>query len=125
MAHRSRRLVWVGRLVAVLIIAGMVIIMWNVGLTRASALGGAGALLVAVAALFAPYTFPLPRLRGSERPDAVIEQSGSATAVEGGKANTGVDTADATGSLRVKGSGDARADGSGSSANTGIQKQTP
>ena len=50
-----------------------------------------------------------------------VEDTGDATATRGGEANTGVQSTDVARPARVAGSGDARADGPGSVANTGIQ----
>jgi hypothetical protein len=51
-------LVWAGRVVAVVVVAGLVGYTWTVGLDKADKLAGVLSLLVAVVALVAPYLLP-------------------------------------------------------------------
>jgi hypothetical protein len=118
MTQNKRKWIWGGRVIAVFLLVGLGILMANMGLTKASALGGAIGLLVAIAALVAPYLIPVPKAPANSN---VLESTGSANALAGGKANTGVKSKSNPGSGRVSSSGDATADGAGSVANTGIQ----
>jgi hypothetical protein len=121
--HRSRGWVWAGRIVAVLVLAGLGVYLARVGLDTADKLASSIGVLVAVAALLAPYLLPAPSSGGPVSEPDRVEDSGAATATAGGQANTGVQTTADAGPAQVTRSGDARADGAGSSANTGIQRR--
>ncbi len=103
---------------AALIILAIGIWMAVVGLETASALGGAIGLLVAIAALFAPYLVPAPPSASAS--SSSVKDSGNARATAGGKANSGVRTQSLGGSSRVENSGEAVSDGPDSDANTGL-----
>jgi hypothetical protein len=124
--RRGSRWVWAGRIIAVLVLAGLVTYMAVAGLTTANLVGGALGGVAALAALLAPYLLsPSSASQGGPTGSEsdLVENSGTATATGGGKANTGLqDTAGAR-SAQVYRSGDARADGPGSVANTGIQRR--
>lgn len=120
--RRTSGWVWAGRIVAVLVLAGLGVYLVRVGLDTADKLASSIGVLVAVAALLAPYLLPPPPGGPVSDPDRV-EDSGAATATAGGRANTGAQTTADAGPAQVSRSGDARADGPGSSANTGIQRR--
>ncbi|MEU5694354.1 hypothetical protein [Actinosynnema sp. NPDC020468] len=116
-----------------MIVAGLAVYLFVVGLDEADKVGSSIGGVVAVAALVAPYLLPPARggrgergtvaSKGDESDGTVVESSGSAEASGGGEANTGVETArDGTGAIRVTGSGKAVANGSGSVANTGVRR---
>jgi hypothetical protein len=124
--RRSPRWVWAGRIVAVLVLAGLVTYMAVAGLTTANLVAGALGGVAALAALLAPYPLPPsspspggPPVSESDR----LENSGAATATAGGEAITGVQDTVGAGPVQVDRSGDARADGPGSVAITGIQRR--
>lgn len=56
--HRRRRWIWIGRVVATLSVAGIVSLLFAVGLGTAGQLGSAAAAVVALVALLAPYLLP-------------------------------------------------------------------
>lgn len=126
---RSSRWIWAGRALAGLILVAVGGYLVRVGLDTADKLASSISLLVAIAALLAPYLLPAPpspapQTGGPSMPDADhVEDSGKAEATSGGQANTGLRTTDRSGSAQVTRSGDARADGPGSVANTGIYHQ--
>lgn len=123
MQRRPKRWAWIGRIVAVAILLGVGVWLWVVGLTQASAIGGAAGLLVAIAALFAPYV--LPPSPSPQPRDTIVKDSGSASATNAGKANAGIQASGRADSVRVSRTGNATADGTGSTANTGVQDSTP
>jgi hypothetical protein len=93
-------------------------------LDTADKLASSIGVVIALAALLAPYLLPAPQPGGPPMPDPDrVEDSGAATATAGGRANTGLATTGRTGPAQVSRSGEARADGTGSSANTGIQRR--
>ncbi|GAB3004729.1 hypothetical protein GCM10027184_72480 [Saccharothrix stipae] len=114
---------WAGRVVFGLIVAGLAVYLFKVGLDDADKLGSSIGGVAAVAALLAPYL--LPRREEDAVPDeVVVEDSGDADATGGGEANTGVETVDGDpGTVRVTRSGNAVADGPGSVANTGVRRR--
>lgn len=109
--------IWIGRVLALAILVAAGTWMWQVGLTKASATGGAAGLLVAFAALLAPYLFPANG-NSFQRSEGAVVGSGKATSISG-VANTGI-LVSSEGHLEVTNSGDAFARGTGSKANTGI-----
>lgn len=129
MPRRSSRWVWSGRVLAglTLVVVGGYLV--RVGLEKADKLASSVGLLVAIAALLAPYLLPAPQSPivqtvGATMPDADrVEDSGKAEATSGGQANTGLRTSGRSGPAQVTRSGEARADGPGSVANTGIHDQ--
>lgn len=122
MARRTGRWSWAGRVGAALTVAGLAGYMFAVGLGTAAELGSAAVAVMTLAALLEPHVLPSPQLRGSPASGtAQVEHSGDAGASEGGLANTGLQSTCRAGSSQVRASGDARADGPGSVANTGIQ----
>lgn len=56
--RQRRRWVWGGRVIALLALIGLAIYLWQVGLDRADRLASSIGLVVAVAALLAPYVVP-------------------------------------------------------------------
>ena len=122
--RRGRRWIWAGRITAVVILAGLAGYLAWAGLDTASKVASSISVVIALAALLAPYLLPVPQPAGPPRPDPdSVEDSGAATATAGGQANTGLQTTGGSGPAQVSRSGDARADGPGSVANTGIQRQ--
>lgn len=109
--------IWIGRVLALIVLGATGVWMWQAGITKANAVGGAVGLLVAFAALLAPYLFPV-KGHSSSRSEATVIGSGKATSIYG-SANTGV-LSSGDGHLEVTNSGDAFARGTGSKANTGI-----
>ena len=126
MPRRSRRWVWAGRAVSAVIVAGLVGYLVVAGLERADKLASAISAVVAVAALAAPYLFPVPA-SGNTGVSKVgadqVEDSGTARATGGGQANTGVDGVGNDRPAQVTRSGDATATGPGSVANTGVRRR--
>jgi hypothetical protein len=122
--RRGPRWIWAGRVAAVVVLAGLSGYLAQAGLTTGSEVSGGVTAVVALAALVAPYLLPVPERPGPAEagPDSV-EDSGGATATGGGQANTGVQGAGGPNPARVARSGEARAEGPGSVANTGIQRQ--
>jgi hypothetical protein len=106
------------------IVAGLIVYLVMVGLDKADKLASAVGVVVALAALVAPYLLPAPGSGGVSRvePDRV-QDSGAARASGGGQANTGVDVVGDDRPAQVTRSGDATADGRGSTANTGVQRR--
>lgn len=119
MPRRTRRWLWGGRIAAAMVLLGVGVWLWSVGLTQASAIGGAVGLLVAVATLLAPYVLPAPSAPAGRA--RVVKSSGNASASSGGVANTGVQGTGSNGDSRIGRSGNATSDGANSVANTGIQ----
>ncbi|WP_328459238.1 hypothetical protein [Amycolatopsis sp. NBC_00438] len=125
---RGVRWVWVGRVVFVVIVAGLVTYLAVVGLDKADKVSSSIGAVLALTALVAPYL--LPRSRGEDVvPDDVevgetsVKDSGDAQATGGGQANTGAEVVDGdTGAVRVTKSGKAIADGPNSVANTGVRR---
>lgn len=118
MTPQRRRWIWGGRFLAALLLVGTGIWMAAVGLDKANMFGGAIGLLVAIAALVAPYLLPVAP--SASTTTSVVEDSGNARATAGGEANTGVRKHVRGRTAQVKSSGDAVADGLGSIANTGV-----
>jgi hypothetical protein len=122
--RRDRQWVWVGRVVAVLVLVGLSAYLARVGLDDADKLASSMSVVVAVAALLVPYLLPPPQSRGTPVPEPDrAEDTGNATGTGGGWANTGHSPLTAAG-----GAGDADgrrgcAGRQGSIANTGIQRR--
>jgi hypothetical protein len=122
--RRGPRWIWAGRIAAVVILAGLTGYLAWVGLDTANEVASSISVVIALATLLAPYLLPVPQPEGPATPDPDrVEDSGAATATAGGQANTGLQTTSSTGPAEVSRSGDARADGQGSVANTGIKRQ--
>lgn len=114
---------WAGRVVFGVIVVGLVVYLSLVGLDKADKLGSSIGGVVALVALVAPYLLPARREDSPVADDIVVENSGDAQATGGGQANTGAETPEGdTATIRVTGSGNAVADGSGSEANTGVRR---
>jgi hypothetical protein len=115
---------WAGRVAAIVVLACLGGYLAQAGLTTGSEVSGCVTAVAALAALVAPYLLPVPEPSGPAEaaPDSV-EDSGDATATGGGHSNTGVQRAGGPDPARVTRSGEARAEGPGSVANTGIQRQ--
>lgn len=120
MPQRSRRWVWVGRAVFGAIVVAVVVYLAVVGLDEADKVASSIGVVVALAALGAPYLLPAPSAGGALDPDRV-EDAGRANATGGGQANTGLQGPDSRPGQVIR-SGDATADGPGSVANSGIQR---
>ena len=94
------------------------------GLDTAGKVASSISVLIALAALLAPYLLPAPRPGGRSGPDRnSAKDSGAATARAGGQANTGLQTARGTRPEHVSRSGDARADGPGPVVSTGNRRR--
>ena len=124
--HRRKSWEWCGRVVFVVIVAGLVAYLSVVGLDKADKIASSIGGVVALAALIGPYL--LLRSRNEDEVvsedatnETVITDSGEAEATGGGTANTGAETSEDTGSIRVTRSGKAVAKGPGSVANTGAR----
>lgn len=87
--RRTRGLLIAGRVVFVMVLAGLGVYLRHVGLDDADKIASSAGLLVALAALFAPHL--LPQYSPSPAPD-VVRDTGNASASAGGSANTGLDT---------------------------------
>ncbi|MDT3442158.1 hypothetical protein [Pseudofrankia sp. BMG5.37] len=105
-----------------MIVASLVVYFAVVGLDEADKVASGVGAVVALVALGAPYLLPAPGGASVPEPDR-IEDTGKANATSGGRANTGFQALDDDRPVQVARSGDAVADGSGSVANTGIQRQ--
>jgi len=121
--RRGPRWIWAGRITAVVILAALAGYLAWAGLDTAGKVASSISVVIALAALLAPYLLPVPQPGGPSMPDRdSVEGTGAATATAGGQANTGLQTTRGTGPAQVSRSGDARADGPGSVASTGIQR---
>ncbi len=118
---RSRRWLWAGRVVFGVIVVALVVYSAVVGLDKADKVAGSLGAVLALLALGAPYLLPPPGGASTPDPDRV-DDTGRATATDGGQANTGLQTPGDDRPAQVARSGDATADGPGSVANTGIQR---
>jgi len=114
--------VWAGRGVFGVIVAGLVVYLATVGMEAADKVASSVGAVLALIALGAPYLLPSAGMGSMPDPNRV-EDSGRAEATGGGKANTGLQALGGDGPAQVTGSGDATADGRGSVANTGIQRE--
>jgi len=122
MPRRSRWWIWSGRVAFAGTFAGLIIYLTSVGLEKADKIASSVGVVVALIALAAPYLLRAPEIAGDTMISTDrVEDSGSATANNGGQANSGVRGASRDRPANVTRSGDARADGQGSVANTGIQ----
>jgi hypothetical protein len=108
------------------IVVGLVVYLSVVGLDKADKLSSSIGGVVALGALLAPY---LLRSRMGDVVDSddtvdeiAVTDSGEAEATGGGAANTGVETSEDTGSIRVNRSGKAVAKGPDSVANSGVRR---
>jgi hypothetical protein len=70
---RRLRWVWAGRVISALILAGLAVYLWRLGLDRADKVASALGLLVALAALGFPYL--LPRNQGASKIQSVKDSS--------------------------------------------------
>ncbi|TDB92478.1 hypothetical protein E1091_12885, partial [Micromonospora fluostatini] len=81
MPHRSPRWIWAGRLVCAAVVLALVGYLTSVELARANMVAGCVSVIVALAALMAPYLLPT---RPRETPTATgpdqAEETGAATA---------------------------------------------
>ncbi|MFF0153800.1 hypothetical protein [Micromonospora sp. NPDC005203] len=108
-----------------MIVAGLAAYLIVVGLDEADKLASAVSVVVALVALAVPYLLPAAGSGGVSmvEPDRV-EDTGVARATGGGQANTGADVVGPDRPTQVTRSGEATADGPGSSANTGVQRRS-
>ncbi|KOX11560.1 hypothetical protein [Streptomyces sp. NRRL B-3648] len=106
------------------IVVALAVYLVVVGPDKADKLASGISAVVALAALGAPYLLPppLPGRVSMSDPDRV-EDTGTARATGGGQANTGLRTPSDDRQAQVTRSGDATANGRGSVANTGINRQ--
>ncbi len=123
--HGSTRWVWIGRVVFGVIVVGLVVYLFVVGLDKADKVGSSIGCVLALEALLAPYLLPRSREEDSVPDNAsvgelVVEDSGDAHATGGGKAITGAAIVEGdTDVVRVVKTGIAVAHGVGSVAITG------
>ena len=126
MPQRTQHWVRAGRIGFVAIVAGLVTYLVVVGLEKADKVASSISAVLALIALGAPYLLPRAKedaVVSEPEPDRV-QDSGKATATQGGHANSGLETDGVEGRpAQVIRSGDANADGPGSTANTGIQRR--
>jgi hypothetical protein len=123
MPRRSPRWIWAGRVVFGVVVAALVVYLAVVGLNKADMLASCIGAVAALLALGAPYLLPMAGI-GTTVPDPDrVEGSGAARATDGGQATSGADISGDGGPVRVIRSGDATADGSGSTAVTGILRR--
>ncbi|MGI5183897.1 hypothetical protein ACQEVZ_47345 [Dactylosporangium sp. CA-152071] len=94
-----------------------------VGPGEADAFISVAGLVVALLALGAPYLLPVAGGASMSDPDHV-EDTGDAEATGGGQAVTGADLTGDGGPVRVVRSGDAVAEGTGSSAISGVVRRS-
>jgi hypothetical protein len=121
--RRGPRWIWAGRIAALVILAGLVAYLASAGLTTGGEVASSISVIIALAALLAPYLLPVQQPAAPPAPDPdTVEDTGAATATAGGHANTGIQDAGGTRPAKVARSGDAKADGPDSTANTGIQR---
>lgn len=128
--RRTRAWIVTSWVVALLVLGGLASYMASVGLDRASKIGSAGGLLVALLAIVVPYLLPSASSStstGDPRPGPAhrVGQTGGATAAGGGVANSGLDVATAAQGVDVRITGTASANGPGSFANTGAKIGPP
>jgi len=121
MPRRSRRWIWAGRVVFGVLVAGLVGYLVVAGLEKADKVASGVGAVLALMALGAPYLLP-PQGGAPMRDPDRVEDTGTAKATGGGQANAGLQTAGGDRPAQVTRSGDATADGPGSVANTGIQR---
>lgn len=122
-SKRSSRRIWIGRGVAVLALVVLAAYFSKVGWDAADKVASTMGLLVAIAALVAPYLFPIPDSGGEAMAKPIdLADTGEAEAHHGGVANTGVEVDEGGRPIKVSRSGDATADGPGSVANTGVRQ---
>ena len=122
--RREKRWVWTGWAVAGLITVALAVYLIVVGWDTANKVITVLLLLVAIATLVAPYLLPVANPGAAPVLEPIeVEKSGKATASDGGRANTGIETPRVDRPLLAHHTGDAIADGSGSVANTGMRQQ--
>lgn len=124
MPRRNRWWLWGSRAVFAVLLAGLVVYLVRVGLEKADKVASGIGAVLALMAFGLPYLLrPSVGDTTMKQPDHV-KDSGKATATAGGQANTGVDAAEGDERpAHVTDSGNAHADGSGSVANTGVQRR--
>lgn len=122
MPRRSSGWIWAGRIVFAVLIAAVAVYLLVVGADQADRFAAGAGLVVALLALGAPYLLPVAGGAPMPEPDRV-EDTGHANATGGGRAVTGADVTDDSGPAHVARSGDATADGPGSSAVTGVVRR--
>lgn len=123
MGKHKRAWIWVGRGLAFVLLVCISAYLVYVGLDAADKVGSSIGLVIAVAALLAPYLIPTPSNGTAPIPiETQVENSGDATARAGGHANTGIVMQTEDAAVKVHNSGEAIADGPGSVANTGFQR---
>lgn len=123
MVHRSRGSLRAGRVVFGVLVMGLIVYLVRVGLDDADKVASSIAAVLALVALGAPYLLPSPTNDSPVDID-LAENTGNADATGGGQANTGVDSTDDGRPAQVRQSGDARADGRGTTANSGVWRRS-
>ncbi|MDG6103918.1 hypothetical protein Daura_23635 [Dactylosporangium aurantiacum] len=101
----------------------MVVYLVLAGPDEANQFAAGAGLVVALLALAAPYLLPVAGGAAPMLEPDRAEDTGNARAAAGGQANTGADITGDGGPAQVVRSGDATADGPGSTANTGIVRR--
>ncbi|WP_229075820.1 hypothetical protein [Actinoplanes sp. DH11] len=121
MPRRSPRWIWAGRIVFGLVAAGLIAYLVRAGLDDADKLASCAGAVLALSALVAPYLLPPGGREPGPAPHRV-EDSGAARATGGGRAVSGAEVTGG-GPVQVARSGDAVADGPGSSAVSGVVRR--
>lgn len=122
-SRRRTQSIWIGRLAAVLMLGGLTAYFLQVGWDAADKVGSSVGLIVAIAALVAPYLFPATKSGGEAVAKPFdLARTGKAEARDGGVANTGLEAEAGDRPIKVSDSGDAFAQGPGSVANTGARQ---
>ena len=121
MPRRSPRWILAGRVVFVALIFVLAGYLFSVGLDKADKIASAVGVVLAFAALFAPYLLPAQE-RPVTEPDRA-EHTGQAVASAGGNANTGLRAGGTGRPASVNNTGPATARGPSSKANTGIVRE--
>ncbi|MEU8228946.1 hypothetical protein AB0C12_04985 [Actinoplanes sp. NPDC048967] len=108
----------------VVVAAALIVYFARTGIERADKLASCIAAVLALAALLAPYLLPSPPKGESTTVTEADEarETGTATASDGGEANSGVQAAGDDRPARAIDTGDAKAEGPGSVANTGVRR---
>ncbi|GAA1570082.1 hypothetical protein GCM10009827_109900 [Dactylosporangium maewongense] len=111
-----------GRIVFGVLVIGVAVYLVVVGPDAANVFVSGAGLVVALLALGAPYLLPVTGGTPVSGPDHV-EGTGDAEATGGGEAVSGADLTGDGGPVRVSRSGNARADGPGSTATSGVVRR--
>ena len=120
--RRTRGKLWVGRVAASLVMAGLAVYLVWAGLDKADKVSSCLSLLLAAGLALAPYL--LPAAEGEQRRVELdrVEGTGTSVAEGGATAVSGAQVTEGSGPVRVKDTGDADAKGHESTAVSGIQR---